>query len=333
MLHNPFRTWEEMRRDIFAAIPDDGKLGRALRFMLDDLADACGGVSDETWLDGLYLHCLECERIYALMSGALDVRRRVEAEVPIDAADTARKPNAAFREYLAKRLTIRDLYYLEADLESLNASFFFFISKGRLEVDLSGNESEDVRVSCMVSYCLGQVRTLRDFAVAAWALCSKCENMAEYSANIITANLREGNTTIAEYAAAARSVQGNAGRLERIEAALDALNDITGALVENRLKALKAQSAAGKAGAKVAKEIRGIDSQRVKIYKAADAQISKGTKTDAAFLDVASQFCVTYAKVKSIYYREKNRRAEEKRGKHNRKGKKRGRYGTIGHEK
>jgi len=98
-----------------------------------------------------------------------------------------------------------------------------------------------------------------------------------------------------------------------------------------KLNELDAESKGGKKGAKLAKEARGIDSQREDIYKAAKNRIDGGEKTDAAFAYVAAKFGATAANVKSIYYREKKKREGETRGKYNRNGKTRGRYNTICH--
>ena len=316
MPHNPFKTWEEMRRVTFDAIPDDGELGRALRLRLDDLADACGGVSDAKKVACMLLPCLECKRLYALIPGALDVRRRVADEMPTDAENTVDRPNAAFRAYLAERLYFPTLFEVQANIQSFE---FYLARKCRLSYSCE-TETELEKVSRIVGFCEGQILTLRDSVIAALALCGKCGADVE-------------KLTVAECIDMARSERGHAVTLERIEAILREVNKKTGAIMSNRLAVLLAQRAAGKAGAKAAKAARGVDSQRAKIYKAAQRLINNGTKTDAAFSEVAERFGVDVDNAKSMYYRERKKRADETRGKYCRDGNKRGRYGTIGHKK
>ena len=312
----PYKTWEELRRDTFDAIPDRDELGRALRLKIDDLADANRGLSDARKVAHLVLPCLQCNRLYALISGALDVRRRVADEMPTDAEITDDRANAALRAYLAERLYFPALFEVQADIQSFE---FYLVGKCRLSYSCE-TETELEKVRRMVGFCEGQIQTLRDSVIAALALCGKCGADVE-------------KLTVAECIDMARSERGHAVTLERIEAILREVNKKTDAIISNRLAVLLAQSAAGKAGAKAAKAARGVDSQRAKIYKAVQRLIKNGTKTDAAFSDVASRFGVSPAKVKSDYYRERKERANEKRGKYCRKGDKRGRYDTIGHKK
>jgi len=143
----------------------------------------------------------------------------------------------------------------------------------------------------------------------------------------------------AQTGADARQADGTAGALPVVRLDEDSKRGIAQAnakldrIIGNRLATLEAQREAGKKGAKAAIEARGIDSQRAEIYKAAKKQIDKGEKTAAAFAAIAARFGTTPDNAKSIYYRERKKRAGETRGKYNRKGKKRGRYSTIGHAK
>lgn len=325
MIRVPYKTWEELRRDTFDAIPDRDELGRALRLKIDDLADANRGLSDARKVAHLVLPCLQCNRLYALISGALDVRRRVADEMPTDAENTVDRPNAAFRAYLAERLYIPALFEVQADIQSFE---FYLARKCRLSYSCE-TETELERVRWIVGFCEGQVQTLRDSVIAALALCGKC------GADVEKLTLAEcvDKLTVAECIDMARSERGHAVTLERIEAMICEMNKKTDAIMSHKLAVRLAQSAAGKAGAKAAKAARGVDSQRAEIFEAAQRLIKNGTKTDAAFSNVASRFGVSPAKVKSDYYRERKERANEKRGKYCRKGDKRGRYDTIGHKK
>ncbi len=129
---------------------------------------------------------------------------------------------------------------------------------------------------------------------------------------------------------AGAQADGTAGAL----AVLPELGEKVDALINRELEALQAHRKRGKMGAKAAqawRESRGISSQCNEIYKKAKGRIDKGEKTDAVFARVAADFHVTAAKVKSIYYRKRGQ--GKGRGKYKREGKKRGRYGTIGHAK
>lgn len=111
------------------------------------------------------------------------------------------------------------------------------------------------------------------------------------------------------------------------------INEKLDMLLDRKAKALKKQIKGGKIGAKVAKERSGKDSQRAEIYSHVQVKIDRGEKTDAAFAQVAQLYKKKPSAIKANYYREKNAREEETRGKHNRTGKKRGPYKTIGHAK
>ena len=128
--------------------------------------------------------------------------------------------------------------------------------------------------------------------------------------------------------AGAQADGGTAGALPMLRK----LADGQAALIANRLAVLKVQSKAGKAGARAARESRGTTKQ-AEVYKAAKDRIAKGEKVEAVFADIATRFGATANNVKTMYYREKRKRAKETRGKYKREGKKRGRYGTIGHAK
>ena len=114
---------------------------------------------------------------------------------------------------------------------------------------------------------------------------------------------------------------------------LNAINEKLDYLVNNKKEIKKKQSAGGKKGAKAAKDRGGIDSQRAEIYASVKSKIDNGMKTDTAFEKVAQDYRKKPSAIKSNYYREKNAKKKETRGKYNRTGKKRGTYKTISHAK
>jgi len=131
---------------------------------------------------------------------------------------------------------------------------------------------------------------------------------------------------IAKAIQAAQSGNGSTPSLIAIDRKL---NDIL-----NTQKAIREkQSAAGRKGAKAAKDRGGIDSQRAEIYASVKSKIDNGMKTDAAFAEVAQDYRKKPSAIKSNYYREKTAKEKETRGKYNRTGKKRGTYKTISHAK
>lgn len=114
---------------------------------------------------------------------------------------------------------------------------------------------------------------------------------------------------------------------------LKRIGDNAAIAAARRVKELRDKLQGGKLGAKKAAERNGRNSQRSEIYGFVKTRIDGKCKTDAAFAEAAEKFSVSRSAAKSAYYREKNKRKKEGRGKHDRKGKKRGKYNTIGHVK